>query len=110
MRKTLAALVIAVTSVMAAWGAASTPWSDTRVPSPEQQRVLDAVNARRRTAGARPLEWDPVAASVVLQAFRDSRHPDDKFIDSGLEKGHGFDASWGWSSRAAANGSAAGEG
>jgi len=99
MRKPLAAAAIAAGSVAAAFGAVGASWSDTRVPSPEQARVLQALNARRKAAGARPLEWDPVAASVLLEVFRDTKRPDEKTVDSRLERGQGFNAGWTWSSR-----------
>ena len=85
-RTTLAAAVAAAFSVAAAWGAAGAPWSDTRVPSPDQARVLQALNARRKAAGARPLEWDPVTASVLLEVFREDKKPGEKAIDTALEK------------------------
>jgi hypothetical protein len=98
MKKAIAAAAIAAGSVAAAWGAAVTPWSDTRVPSPDQARVLEALNARRKAARARPLEWDPVAASVLLEVFRDTKQPAEKTVDDRLERGHGFNTGWTWSS------------
>ena len=99
MRSTLAAAAIAAGSVAAAWGAAGAAWSDTRVPSPEQARVLAALNARRKAAGARPLEWDPVSASVLQEVFRSTKRPDEKTVETSLARGHGFDTGWSWSSR-----------
>ena len=106
MTRRLAGVLLAAAS---AWAAAATPWADTRLPSPEQERVLQGLNGRRRAAGARPLAWDPVAASVLQELFRNSKRPDRGLVDARLQSGHGFDATWSWSSRAASDPEAAAE-
>jgi DNA-directed RNA polymerase subunit RPC12/RpoP len=98
-KTTLAAAVLAVASVAAALGATVAPVTDTRVPTAEQARVMAALNARRKARGAQPLEWEPVAAGIVHELFRDSKDPAQKAIDARLERGLGYGPSWTWSSR-----------
>jgi hypothetical protein len=96
---TVAALVAG--SVAVAWAAARVVPADARDPTPDEARVLEALNARRRAAGARPLEWDRAAGAVVREMFRSERRPDTAALDRRLESARGLDARWTWSSRAA---------
>lgn len=93
----VAALVVG--SVAAVWAAGRGPSSEARGPSPDEARVFDALNARRRSAGARSLEWDRVSATILREMFKDVRRPEQDSIDKRIERERGFDASWSWSSR-----------
>jgi len=91
--------VLVLGSVAAAWASGRASSSGPRGPSPDEARVLEALNARRRSAGAGPVQWDRAAAAVVREAFRGERRPDTQALDRRIESALGLDVLWTWSSR-----------
>jgi hypothetical protein len=99
--RSLVALLLAAVSVSAAWAAGHA--LEARGPTPQEARVLEAVNARRRAAGARPLEWDAVSAAILRDVFRAEQKPSTAALDLLLQQQRGFDTGWNWSARVVQN-------